>query len=131
MKMNFKIGTMEIKEFNITTPEVEVELDFSLTEAVGIYDLKKQLIKDLPEMLIDLKASADKFVELDKEFKGAQAQEEECIIAKAKDDAVKEVIEKFRKTFYYDDNNSSGANGAIADIDGFLKQMQEEVNYPF
>ena len=68
MKMNFKIGTMDIKELNIRTPEVAVELDFSLTEARGIYDLKKQIIKDLPEMLIDLKASADKFVELDKAF---------------------------------------------------------------
>ena len=155
MKMNFKIGTMDIKELNIRTPEVAVELDFSLTEARGIYDLKKQIIKDLPEMLIDLKASADKFVELDKAFNEEHNKhdgfEADDIVFKkhesrdkapdisgksrrdgrafdirvAKVNAINEVIEEFDKDFYYDEDNASGANGMIGDIKGFLHIMKD------
>lgn len=81
MKLRFKLGNVEIEELGIKLGGVEIETEFSLEETAGVYELQKRAIKELPEILTDLKTGANKFQELDKEFREEQSCQVNGIIA--------------------------------------------------
>ena len=68
MKFEFKVGNVEIKEIGLALGAVEVKVEYSLEEAKGAYNLYRTAIKEMPEILTEVKTVADKFQELDKEF---------------------------------------------------------------
>lgn len=56
-KIKFKSGafTTEINNKLMTIPEIdtEIEVEFELQEIKGLYEIEKQLLKDLPGLLKD------------------------------------------------------------------------------
>ena len=60
-KFDIKVGTMavEINGQLLNTPEVNIQTDveFTLGEAKGLYDLQKQIVSELPGIFKDLAIS--------------------------------------------------------------------------
>lgn len=66
MYTKFKLSNVQLGDIKIGN--VEVESKYKLDEVQGIYTLVKTAIKEIPEMLEDMKAGALKFREIEKEF---------------------------------------------------------------
>lgn len=73
MYTKFKLSNVQIGEVKIGN--VEVESKYKLDEVQGIYALVKTAIKEIPEMLEDVKAGALKFREIEKEFEELYEEE--------------------------------------------------------
>lgn len=111
MKLRFKLAGIEVAGVKIDN--IEVATEYSLHEITGEYALVKQIIKELPEVMTDLKAGFVKFTEIDNEFKEAENAErreyetkrEEELSAKAKliakkikiEEEIDQALEKIQK----------------------------------
>lgn len=129
MKLKFKVGNIEVKEMGLNFGGIEIETEFTLEETTGVYDLQKKVIKELPEILTDLKDGAMKFQELDKEFNETARKEiEDEMVEPTQEslDTARAILNKFRMEFPTREEQSCQVNGVIADIDGFLRKVVEE-----
>ena len=66
MNLKFKLGKVQVA--GIAVEGIEIKVNYSLEETVGVYDLVKKAIKESVETMEDLKAGALKFREINKEF---------------------------------------------------------------
>ena len=79
MKFEIKLGNINIQ--GIELKNVELKANYSLNDCIGVYELARRVIKELPETLEDLKAGALKFNEIDKEFDDIHKKEMEDLRA--------------------------------------------------
>lgn len=75
MKLRFKLAGIDVQGVKIEN--VEVSTEYSLQEITGEYALVKQIIKELPEAMTDLKTAFVKFTEIDNEMEEARAMARE------------------------------------------------------
>lgn len=75
MKLRFKLAGIDVQGIKIDN--IEVSTEYSLQEITGEYALVKQIIKELPEVMTDLKTAFVKFTEIDNEMEEARAMARE------------------------------------------------------
>lgn len=75
MKFEIRLGNINIQ--GIELKNVELKANYSLNDCIGVYELARRVIKELPETLEDLKAGVLKFNEIDKEFYDVHKEEME------------------------------------------------------
>lgn len=66
--MYTKLKLSDIQLGEVKVGNIEIEAKYKLEEVVGIYDLFKKAIKEMPETLEDVAKTASKFMDLEKEF---------------------------------------------------------------
>lgn len=67
MKMNFKLGNVEI-EGKVKVSDIEIGIQYAPGELKGEYELFKTVLRELPQTLKDVAEGAKTFEKLDKDL---------------------------------------------------------------
>lgn len=73
MFTKFKLSDIQLGEVKVGG--VEIEFNYSVNEMNATYELTKKAIKELPEMLKDIRESAMVIREVEKEFEDLEMQD--------------------------------------------------------
>lgn len=68
MRFELKLGKIKIEEIGTELENIEVKVEYNLREAEGMYSLYRTAIKELPEILEDIKVGFLKYSEIDSEI---------------------------------------------------------------
>lgn len=91
MKMNFKLGNIEI-EGKTKISDIEIGIQYAPGELKGEYELFKTIMRELPQTLKDVAEGAKTFEKLDKEL--SDIYEDDIKIESHKNVSEEEVLGK-------------------------------------
>ena len=73
-KFNFNLGAVSIENVEVKDISMEMEVEYSSKEMFDMYKLMKNMIKDLPIMLEDMKIGYETFNRINEEIIESETQ---------------------------------------------------------